>query len=97
MSGRSVAPSRRQFLGLAKSRAPRAAIGDACLAVRGIFCNVCRDQCAADAIRFAPVRGGAPQPRLDVSLCTGCGDCLAACPAQAITLASLRYREQRWT
>jgi len=63
-----------------------AAIGDACLAAKGIVCQTCGDVCDWAAITFVPQIGGAPRPRLDAAACTGCGACVAACPAQAITV-----------
>lgn len=65
----------------------RAAIGDACLARQRVECRVCGDLCAAAAIRFLPQRGGAALPLLDATRCTGCGACVAPCPARAIVVA----------
>lgn len=64
-----------------------AAIGDACLAPRGVECRVCGESCDARAIRFRPRLGGVALPELDAAACTGCGACVAPCPTQAITLA----------
>ena len=48
-----------------------------CLAVRGVGCSACLDQC--------PVPGAVVwdrgRPRIEASLCTGCGVCLYVCPA----------------
>ena len=65
-----------------------AVIGDACLAYRRVECRVCGEVCQgtdAGAIRFRPVLGGVPRPEIDAAACTGCGACLAPCPADAIT------------
>jgi ferredoxin-type protein NapF len=59
-------------------------IGRACFTYHGIACRVCADRCVASAIRFLPVRGGAFVPRLDRSVCNGCGACVAACPSHAV-------------
>ena len=70
-----------------------AVIGDACLAYRRVECRVCGEACQATdagAIRFRPVPGGVPRPEIDAAVCTGCGACLAPCPASAITRASRR-------
>lgn len=64
-----------------------ARIGEACFAARGIHCQSCAEACGWQAIRFTPVRGGPPVPRLDAAACTGCGACLAACPAEAIAMS----------
>jgi ferredoxin-type protein NapF len=61
-----------------------AVIGDACFAKRGIVCQSCSDVCPEAAIRSPPRLGGPAQPVLAPSLCTGCGACIAACPADAI-------------
>lgn len=64
-------------------------IGDACLAAQGVECRVCGEACDASAIRFVPRRGGPALPQLELADCTGCGACLAPCPASAITRVAL--------
>jgi ferredoxin-type protein NapF len=64
----------------------RAQIGDSCLARQRVECRVCGELCAAGAIRFPPVVGGSAIPQLDLPHCTGCGACVAPCPARAITV-----------
>jgi ferredoxin-type protein NapF len=66
----------------------RAAIGDACLTLRGVVCQSCRDTCASGAIRFTPALRSAPRPTVETDQCTGCGACIAGCPVQAITVAA---------
>lgn len=61
-----------------------AAIGDACLAPRGVECRVCGESCDARAIRFRPRLGGVALPELDATACSGCGACVAPCPTQAV-------------
>ena len=87
--------SRRRFFGIRGQSAPApeeprvpqvAVVGDACLPRRGIDCRVCGETCESSAIRFAPRLGGPPLPLIDAAACTGCADCLAPCPADAITL-----------
>lgn len=64
-----------------------AAIGDECLVRVGVDCRACQDVCPEAAIGFRPRLGGPPLPALDAAACTGCGACLAPCPADAITIA----------
>jgi ferredoxin-type protein NapF len=61
-------------------------IGDACLALRGVVCQVCAEQCTARAIRFPPRLAAVAAPVLTVSACSGCGACVAPCPTQAIAI-----------
>lgn len=64
----------------------RAVIGDHCLARHQTVCRSCGDVCAARAIRFSPVLGGAAQPEIGSERCTGCGACVSACPVRAIAV-----------
>ncbi|MDV7338287.1 ferredoxin-type protein NapF [Terasakiella sp. A23] len=57
-----------------------------CLAMKGVECRICNDQCEPRAIRFRLTPGGVPLPQLDESACTGCGACVAPCPVDAIVL-----------
>ena len=57
---------------------------NACMAMKGVVCRTCGDLCGERAIRFQLRVGGAAVPLLDVSACTGCGECIALCPARAI-------------
>ena len=62
-----------------------AQIGPACVEPRGVTCRRCGESCDIGAIKFRLMRGGA-QPLLDISTCTGCGDCAPVCPVGAIDL-----------
>jgi len=64
----------------------QASIGDACVAQRQVECRICGEQSDAGAIRFRPQVGGIALPQLDEKACTGCGACIAGCPATAITV-----------
>ncbi len=64
----------------------RAAIDPGCLAIRGVECRSCGDQCPAAVIRFRLVVGGTAMPELEDAACTGCGACFAVCPVQAIKI-----------
>ncbi len=63
-----------------------AEIGSACLALKGVVCRSCGDRCEARAIRFRLARRGVSRPVLDADACTGCGACVAVCPARAIAM-----------
>lgn len=67
----------------------RAEAGPACLDANGIQCRACEDFCDAAAIRFRPMIGGRARPVIDPETCTGCGACVAPCPAGAISLSPL--------
>jgi ferredoxin-type protein NapF len=57
-----------------------------CLALKGVECRSCADQCDTAAIRFRLVAGGVAQPMLELTHCNGCGACYSVCPVQAIEL-----------
>ena len=59
-----------------------------CLARLGVACQSCGDACAAHAIRFRPRAGSTPEPRVDGTLCSGCGACVSVCPSSAIEVAA---------
>lgn len=65
-----------------------ASVQTSCLANKGIWCQSCKDICDTRAINFKPAIGQAPKPLIDLDLCTGCGACVAPCPADAIKLLS---------
>jgi len=64
-----------------------AAIGADCFARRGIVCQSCGDACPETAIRFRPRLGGPALPEIASGRCSGCGACIAACPAQAVAVS----------
>ena len=80
--------SRRQFLLGARPARRCARVADGCLEAQGIVCQACRDACPAGAVRFFPIAGGFARPAIEPARCTACGDCLPACPANAIALES---------
>jgi len=67
---------------------PVAVIGPSCFARHGIACMTCRDACPTGAVRFELAFGGA-RPTITAEACTGCGDCLQSCPADAIRISAL--------
>jgi ferredoxin-type protein NapF len=64
----------------------KVSIGAGCLSAQGITCRSCGDACEASAIRFRLELGGRAIPRLDTSLCNGCGSCIATCPTHVIQI-----------
>lgn len=63
-----------------------ARIGSGCLAVQGVVCRLCEEQCEPRAIRFRLALGGYALPEVDGEACSGCGACVSHCPAQAIEM-----------
>lgn len=64
----------------------RARVDESCLSFQGITCRTCEDHCDERAIRFHLKTGGRSEPLIDLDTCTGCGACVAPCPADAITV-----------
>lgn len=65
-----------------------AGISANCLSVRGVACRLCEAQCEPGAIRFRLATGGRALPIVEADRCTGCGACVAPCPAGAIAVMS---------
>jgi ferredoxin-type protein NapF len=61
-------------------------IGADCLTHEGVMCQTCKDACGDGAIRFVYAAGRIPEPQVDLDRCTGCGACVAPCPASAIEI-----------
>lgn len=64
----------------------RAVIGTRCLSAQGVVCRACGDHCEAGAIRFRLAAAGRSFAQVDLARCTGCGACVAVCPAGAVTM-----------
>jgi ferredoxin-type protein NapF len=64
----------------------KARVGAGCLSTRGVTCRVCAEWCDARAIRFRLEVGGRAHPEISDTACTGCGECVAVCPANAIAM-----------
>ncbi|HQF31468.1 MAG TPA: ferredoxin-type protein NapF [Hyphomicrobiales bacterium] len=62
-----------------------AAATTACLEAKGISCRLCESWCEPRAIRFRPTLTGS-QMVVSPEACTGCGACVAPCPAGAIAI-----------
>lgn len=66
----------------------------ACIVVKnGTACGACAEHCPTQAAHMVPYGEGLSIPRVDPSLCIGCGACQYACPAlpKAMTVSGLRY------
>ncbi|UCE88490.1 MAG: ferredoxin-type protein NapF [Pseudomonadota bacterium] len=63
-----------------------ACIGDTCLALRGVVCRSCAEQCETAAIVMRLVTGGLAVPAVRRDACTGCGACFRVCPVSAVTM-----------
>ncbi len=63
-----------------------AEIKDNCLSKIGVVCQSCSEICDHGAIEFSLQMGGIPSIDLDVSNCSGCGDCVSICPKDAIQI-----------
>lgn len=61
-------------------------ISDSCLSVAGVVCRSCGDHCDESAIKFTLLRLGRALPEINSRSCTGCGQCIAFCPANAISI-----------
>jgi ferredoxin-type protein NapF len=58
-------------------------IRSACLAWNGVICMACIGRCEARAL----VADRQRRVRVDAARCTGCGQCVAACPNSALHVA----------
>lgn len=65
-------------------RRPSARVAPSCLAYLGVVCRNCGDACETRAIQFLFGAGGVPRPVVDPRHCTACGECIPACPVEAI-------------
>ena len=67
---------------------------DQCIVkTKGTDCAACSEQCPTQAVTTVPYGHNLRLPQLDPELCTGCGGCEYACPAQprkAITVTGRR-------
>ena len=63
-----------------------ARVSDACLMKIGVACRVCTDFCDEEALRFDMSVRPSGALLIDAAACTGCGQCVGACPADAIAI-----------
>jgi len=94
-SRRNLFTARDERLTIAdESQTYRLDLSNRCLTYANVVCETCRDNCAFNAISFAPMLGGAARPQINAARCTGCGDCVEPCPADALTLEHLAGKER---
>lgn len=72
-----------------------AVINNSCFSMRGVVCRSCGEICDSRAITFKALVGGITQVHLSSTSCSGCGECISICPADAITLKTTRQRQER--
>ncbi len=65
----------------------KAKIGNSCLTLNKVTCHTCKDECEPEAISFLLKAGGNLSIEVNQNNCTGCGACIAVCPASAITIS----------
>ncbi len=68
----------------------KATVGAECLAFQGLVCQLCEQYCENGAISFDLFAGGFALARVGTADCSGCGACIAACPADAITIRDIK-------
>ena len=77
--------SRRALLrGRVRPTAPLVLDAARCLGRLGVVCTACADACGERALTVPPGQ----VPTLHAARCTGCGDCVPACPGAALSLDS---------
>ncbi|MTI14823.1 ferredoxin-type protein NapF [Sansalvadorimonas verongulae] len=59
-------------------------IKDNCLALNGVTCSRCADECESNAIKLNYSVLGISTPSVNSESCTGCGACVSVCPVNAI-------------
>jgi len=67
----------------------KAVVEATCLAVQGVICVICAEQCDNRSISFTLQAGKVALPQIDLTSCTGCGACYRPCPANAITIQTV--------
>lgn len=86
--GRACEAAALSVAGRAAPWTATAAIDASCLSRAGVACRVCGERCEAAAITFRLAPGGVADPIIDTAACTGCGTCVAPCPADAIAVVA---------
>ena len=61
-------------------------IDPTCMAMNGVVCRTCAEQCEQGAIHFFHLVGRGALPQVDAGACNGCGACVRPCPSAALSL-----------
>lgn len=64
----------------------KATISTSCLNNKSVYCRSCAESCESDAMVFEFASSIFVAPKVDTDVCTGCGACVANCPAKAISV-----------
>ncbi len=67
-----------------------ARVAGSCFSVQGVICRLCEMQCPEKAIRLISLCGGYARPQVSAERCTGCGECVTACPSGALEMTDAR-------
>lgn len=70
-------------------------ISDKCLLQAGVTCQVCTDFCDTEALCFDLSQRPVGALLVDQGTCTGCGECVGACPVTAISVTTTATKELR--
>jgi len=89
LRGKFSPPAKQPETSLPPGTPGVATIGPQCVALNNVVCRSCGDACGEYAIKFSPRLGGAALPAVLAESCTACGDCVSACPANAVSLAAI--------
>lgn len=57
-------------------------LSGSCQAELGLYCNLCEEACSERAIQF----GADKKPVIDLSLCSGCGECAMDCYSRVLVM-----------
>jgi formate hydrogenlyase subunit 6/NADH:ubiquinone oxidoreductase subunit I len=50
----------------------------------GTSCGACSEHCPTQAVTMVPHEGGLTRPKVDTSICVGCGGCEYICPVRPL-------------
>jgi ferredoxin len=58
-------------------------VEESCVVITdGTSCGACSEHCPTQAVTMVPYRGGLTRPRVDTTICVGCGGCEYICPVR---------------
>ena len=67
-------------------------ITENCLSVTRVVCRACGDHCESRPIHFSLLTQGRSLPEINSRSCNGCGQCIAICPTNAISIHETKER-----